>query len=495
MAKQIIELHNALHLAASGIQPNIPLHMQPAMLNTMNSFIDGIYSKCMIKCTICMQRWFLDKWDGVNLNYLCATCVEEKKISDRNNDVNFVASMSAANNMNPFFHVDQIALYQLNHSLNSQEQALIAISTPIMSIFSLKGPKEGQNVGYKGNVINIAQDLTQICLLLPRLPANCNIFKVRSVRGTDPGNFKDFTVRKQRVYRWLLFLKKWNPAYKHIVISNDNLNALPDDNSVYPLLRELVIPNNVQNHDNVNQDIAYIPDDDDDNDVDGIMDGPIPNELENAILETGIALDVPNIDEANAIINEIIHPPLNNALVEWPQLAPAPYDEYNTPYLLTSAFPCLFPFGNGDVTDQIRNIAVSLHDASIHYLKYSRTDCNGIEIYPFASDARFCHYIQDMDERHRIQSQASVYLQKNPADAAITIGELRDMARNINDPSLFAANLRMQRYAANILGSSQYMSLRKKELIALMSAHKIATQGIGPSIIPSTSLSSSSSGI
>ena len=33
----------------------------------------------------------------------------------------------------------------------------------------------------------------------------------------------------------------------------------------------------------------------------------------------------------------------------------------------------------------------------------------------------------------------------------------------------------MQRYAANILGSSKYMSLRKKELIALMSAHKIAT--------------------
>ena len=44
-----------------------------------------------------MQRWFLDKCDGVNFNYVCATCVEEMKISDRNNDVNFVASMSAAN--------------------------------------------------------------------------------------------------------------------------------------------------------------------------------------------------------------------------------------------------------------------------------------------------------------------------------------------------------------------------------------------------------------
>ena len=33
-------------------------------------------------------------------------------------------------------------------------------------------------------------------------------------------------------------------------------------------------------------------------------------------------------------------------------------------------------------------------------------------VHPFASDMKFCHYIQDMDERHRIQSQASRYLQK-----------------------------------------------------------------------------------
>ena len=49
MAEQITELHNALHLPASGIQPNIPLHMQPAMLNTMNSYLDGIYRNFLIK--------------------------------------------------------------------------------------------------------------------------------------------------------------------------------------------------------------------------------------------------------------------------------------------------------------------------------------------------------------------------------------------------------------------------------------------------------------
>lgn len=62
------------------------------------------------------------------------------------------------------------------------------------------------------------------------------------------------------------------------------------------------------------------------------------------------------------------------------------------------------------MTDQIRNIAVSLHDASSHYLNYARINSVGVLSYPFASDVRFYHYIQDMDERERIQSQASIYL-------------------------------------------------------------------------------------
>ena len=49
------------------------------------------------------------------------------------------------------------------------------------------------------------------------------------------------------------------------------------------------------------------------------------------------------------------------------------------------------------------------------------------------------------------------------------------MARGVNNPSAFAANLRMQRFSGNILRSNQYMMLRKKELIALMCVKKIAT--------------------
>ena len=64
--------------------------------------------------------------------------------------------------------------------------------------------------------------------------------------------------------------------------------------------------------------------DDDYDDLDGILGRPIDNELENAILKTGIALEIPNIDVANAIVNEIIHPIQNNAVLAWPALAPIP---------------------------------------------------------------------------------------------------------------------------------------------------------------------------
>jgi hypothetical protein len=74
-----------------------------------------------------------------------------------------------------------------------------------MSFFRLKGPKDGQQIGFKENVINIAQVLTEIWLQLPRLPASCNVFRVRSVRGTDSANYKDFIVRRQRVYKWVIF--------------------------------------------------------------------------------------------------------------------------------------------------------------------------------------------------------------------------------------------------------------------------------------------------
>ena len=107
-----------------------------------------------------------------------------------------------------------------------------------------------------------------------------------------------------------------------------------------------------------------------------------------------------------------------------------------------------------------------------HSLKYEKLNEDDIMIYPFASDMTFCHYIQDMDERHRIQSQASVHIKK-PLDANLTIGALQEIARGCDNSAAFATDVRMRRYAGNILGSNQYMQLRKKKLISLMCTKKM----------------------
>jgi hypothetical protein len=83
-----------------------------------------------------------------------------------------------------------------------------------------------------------------------------------------------------------MFLKKWNPAYRNIDISTDNLNLLPLNDSVYDNLSEIPINNNNNNNDNdINPDNNNDDHDDDDDDDDGIVGGPIENELDAALIE------------------------------------------------------------------------------------------------------------------------------------------------------------------------------------------------------------------
>ena len=118
-----VQLHNALRLAASGVVPCISLEKQHAMLHTMNMFVDGIYKNNLKYCTICNEDWFHgNKCDDDNISYVCCRCVKERKLSDDNDNVIFVGSMSAANDMNPFNNINQVALnehddLELNYSL------------------------------------------------------------------------------------------------------------------------------------------------------------------------------------------------------------------------------------------------------------------------------------------------------------------------------------------------------------------------------------------
>jgi hypothetical protein len=54
-------------------------------------------------------------------------------------------------------------------------------------------------------------------------------------------SYIDFKVRREYIHKWLVFLKKWSPAYRHIVISEENLLSLSEDVSIYDQLPSRVV--------------------------------------------------------------------------------------------------------------------------------------------------------------------------------------------------------------------------------------------------------------
>ena len=70
-----------------------------------------------------------------------------------------------------------------------------------------------------------------------------------------------------------------------------------------------------------------------------------------------------------------------------------------------------------------------------------------------------------MKQRHQLITQSSVYLHHHPANAHLTIDDLRDMVGHLRAEQLMQ---RLQRYAAKVQGSSQYWYQRHQELRALL---------------------------
>ena len=333
--------------------------------------------------------------------------------------------------------------------LTNVEESLIAKHCVVMSAYRLKGG----SAGFKGNVISFPQDIADVCKMLPRLPQNCGIFKARSFHSNQADKYIDFKVRRGYVLQWLQFLKKWSFVYRDIEISSDNLNKLPIDGSIYndlPFMTEEDLDDVMET-----DDVEDFTDDDDDY---GFEMGPNGDDGEphgDHVFDTSIGVQEEERNEIDII---------KESILIWPKRSELPVDERNANFLLASAFPTLFPCSAGDVTFKGRRQDVSMKDAIEHYMKYFDVKLNR---YPFAEHPRFLHYVQNIDERQRINSQASVYINQNAVDRDMSKEDLMKILKSKNAEK-FAIESRMGRYGAKILGSPQYFVLRKKELLALI---------------------------
>ena len=119
----------------------------------------------------------------------------------------------------------------------------------------------------------------------------------------------------------------------------------------------------------------------------------------------------------------------------------------------------------GDPTNRARQHGITLTEAFKHLIKFAEKLENGKFEWRFASHPRFPYWALNMKQRHQLLSQANIYLRQHPADANMTMEELKEM---VNSMSANQMVNRLQRYVSKVQGTNQYWYQRLQELLALI---------------------------
>ena len=322
---------------------------------------------------------------------------------------------TADNNADPGLLSDE--LHDLLHDFTQMEEMLCSLASPCFLMWVSKG---GQYKA-RGNVITFSQDVTNLCTTLPRLPEDLDILVVRKPLSTDPGTvaFKDFRVRKGKVYRLLRFLKEHNRFYKDVEIRPPDSVDLPVDASVIDRL-----PAVEPREDCSEQETSHSPRDD------PIDDSLLPDYSELAHEQNSFVPSVgPLPSEQDAITTGMNDTGLtsdNNTPLCWPPTG-LPLSEYSTPGLFTIAFPTLFPTAAADFSLR-RDHKIHLHEWVKHLMWYRDSR--------FATHPRFRFFVLNIIFRHRSMQRGKYLFSRNISHHNMTIGQLKNALSQHNGPRL-----------------------------------------------------------
>ena len=290
------------------------------------------------------------------------------------------------------------------------EQMLIARLAPTVHVHLLKHG----GIASKGHCIAFPQAVQEPATILPRLPAEVDIIRVRR-QGKDDTH-KDFRVRRHRVEGALRWLKDNNPAYGDVVIDGARIENLPEDGEL-PNLRTVEFSETERTDDR----------------------GPAPQQLDAGDTDStddstvsGIILPEPGVNvqaQVEAAINEVVSEPregeageaqrnVQRPVIPWPTTGTTPASEFTTPYFFTMAFPCLFPYGKGDFHINRPVTCPTLHNWAEHLLWYQ--------------DGRFARHkvwkfvVHNMIMRKRALEQSRFFVDQQLGDPQITVADLQE---------------------------------------------------------------------
>ena len=318
----------------------------------------------------------------------------------------------AANNLDP-----GCIMPKELRDLTLAEQALISRVSAMVSYYYISTT----SVGYHKNVANLVQRVEQVAWKLPRAPATCGIVKVR-VKGANSSE-RDFKVRRAKVIEALLWLQANNPLYSDIEIDEDAVRALPENG-------DAGVP-----------ECDHAPGEEIDSDLEsevGVDQGPqeasraegrdnkpvfetesglihgVPIAHERTMLERHLrsALEPKESDAETSKHRkrETMHEdgdsePEDDSPMQYPTREGV-VDEFNSPGYIALAFPHLFPYGIGDITQERLGEAVPWKDYFRHLMRY----CDSRGEYRFQSDMRFRYFAFNTIQRHRAMSISRAFV-------------------------------------------------------------------------------------
>ena len=305
---------------------------------------------------------------------------------------------------------------------------LISAVMPLMSVYRLR---YGQ-YGYRGNVINLPQNITTLATSLPRLPRDLDVLVVRK-EGYD-NSHRDFKVRRSVVLRALLWLKQHNKFYHNIEVDHAAVRQLPTDGDLTGLCT-------------VEQTIF-----DDQQDLEQPVNDENPNDI-----GTFVPIAARKITEQESIKNSILERLSSTCkkTVPWPSRGASSVNEFTTEGYISCAFPTLLPTGAGDFVAP-RQRAVTIGNYFKHLMMYGEGQ--------FAKHPRFRYFALNTEMRWRALQSGRIFINQHPQDARLSLEELKDMVGCTGE--LFSN--RVLHYASSLRGTSQYWFKQRTRLISMV---------------------------
>ncbi|CAB4407286.1 unnamed protein product [Rhizophagus irregularis] len=348
---------------------------------------------------ISMLQDFRLKMDNINYN-LCIVCQERiplltlvkgtcKRCYYEKNIGGTPKKFSEGNNMHPGEVPNELK------GLSEIEEMLISQVFTVMTVYRLRG---GQN-GYRGH----------------RQSSN------------NPTVFRDFTVRRRKVCKALLWLKENNPYYNDIIIDTNLLETLPENDSIFNMLPQL-------QDDELGED-----------DGDNIEDGEDVSRM-------FVPSMPPTQREGEAINTTLDRMQNDNPPSLWPEIEGVPINEFHTPGYMVRAFPTLYPYGRADLCSaRVKEVKPAEYFRHLLWYKDGR----------FARHPRWRYFALNSSMRWRALQEGQIYVKQNLKEEQINVLDIQEMIAN-GDKNIAD---RIMRYGEGLRGTRQFWIARRKELL------------------------------